>query len=62
MMNKWLIAVGYTAAGLFFAVTPLFLVETLMSTFSLLQYVGGGLLVALAVGTIGEFNPLIHGQ
>jgi thiol:disulfide interchange protein len=61
-MNKWLTAVGYTAVGLFLAVTPIFLVETLMSTFSLLQYVGGGLLVALAIGTVGEFAPLIHGQ
>ncbi|WP_436902596.1 hypothetical protein [Halovenus halobia] len=61
-MNKWLTAVGYTVVGLFFAVTPIFLVETLMSTFSLLQYIGGGLLVALALGTVGEFAPLTDGQ
>lgn len=62
MVAKWLAAVGYTAVGLFLAITPIFLVETLTSPFSLLQYVGGGLLVALALGTVGEFAPLIQGQ
>lgn len=61
-MTKWLAAVGYTAVGLFIAVTPIFLVETLMSPFSLLQYIGGSLLIALGLGTVGEFAPLIQGQ
>ena len=56
MVNKWVTAVGYAVVGLFLSVTPMFLVETLTSPSSLLQYVGGGLLVVLAVGTVGELD------
>jgi len=62
MVSMWFTTFGYTAVGLFLAITPLFLVETLISPFSLFQYSGGGLLVSLALGTVSEFDPLIQGQ
>jgi len=62
MASKWLAAVGYISVGLFLAVTPPFIVRTVLSPFSLLQYIGGGLLVVLAVGTAVEFAPLIQGH
>jgi len=41
MSSKWLAAVGYALVGLFFMITPVFLVDTLMSPYSLIQYTGG---------------------
>lgn len=62
MVNKWVAAVGYAVLGLFLGVTPIFLVETLSSPSSLLQYAGGGLLVGLALGTVGELDAVTNGN
>ncbi|WP_277542545.1 hypothetical protein [Haloarcula laminariae] len=62
MGSKWVAAIGYGLVGLFLAITPVFLVDTLLSPPSLLQYVGGGLLVGLALGPAGSFAPLARGS
>lgn len=62
MVNKWVATVGYAVLGLFFGITPVFIVETLTSPSSLLQYAGGGLLVVLALGTVAEFESVTEGN
>jgi len=62
MTGKWLAAVSYVVAGLFFAVTPYFLVDTLASPSSLAQYAGGGLLLGCALATAVELDALTAGN
>jgi hypothetical protein len=62
MANKWLATGSYVLSGLFFAVTPYFLVDTLTSPSSLVQYAGGGLLLVLALATAVELDVLTTGS
>ena len=62
MASKWLATVSYVVAGLFFAVTPSFLVDALASPSSLAQYAGGGLLLACALATAVELDGLTAGN
>jgi hypothetical protein len=61
MERKWLATVGYISIGLFFVLTPSFLVDTLTSPSSLAQYAGGGVLFGLALATAAELEGLTAG-